>query len=349
MSEICVICKEDINNQATYNCDLCKRNVHKNCAGLTPSETKCMVLKKRTLKLFCTECQSDLKIPTTPNPKVIPNLVAQDNVSAPEGAETMDEKSDDKTDMAKEMVDCKNSISALHNDVLMLKETNIQLIHLLTSNYGIHINNNSSSTVDVRQDTARYEEECSIIVPKAIRTETEKQEERLNNNKKTKTGFICNGASRKGNVKIANPNLGDKSTDSSNLTWLYLANICTDVTPTDVLEYIDEEFRDHCQCIRLKSKFRTPRSATFKLGVPLDIKEKILTPDFWPKGMYVDNYKTRPVASLSDTSKKDPQRNNGKHRHFQREKSNGNNRSTYQSYKTHAENFRYRRNKHQQL
>lgn len=52
LSSNCVNCKENIGNQASYNCDLCKRMEHKNCAGVTPSEAKCVPLKKKCLNLF---------------------------------------------------------------------------------------------------------------------------------------------------------------------------------------------------------------------------------------------------------------------------------------------------------
>lgn len=54
----CVHCKFEIDEEDRhYCCDSCKRFIHiKTCSGLVSSEIKCMLLKERSLRFLCNEC-----------------------------------------------------------------------------------------------------------------------------------------------------------------------------------------------------------------------------------------------------------------------------------------------------
>lgn len=64
MGGFCSECKLDISADECVSCDSCTRLFHrKPCSGLNASEIKVMELKgSRTLKFFCKDCQSGLKI-----------------------------------------------------------------------------------------------------------------------------------------------------------------------------------------------------------------------------------------------------------------------------------------------
>lgn len=53
----CLSCIKPINDDQYFTCDSCLGKIHKSCANLTASESKCMPLQKRLLLLMCTECR----------------------------------------------------------------------------------------------------------------------------------------------------------------------------------------------------------------------------------------------------------------------------------------------------
>ncbi|CAG9767156.1 unnamed protein product [Ceutorhynchus assimilis] len=55
----CIKCKERIEEDETiHNCDSCLRQIHTQCAKLSPSEERCMPLKKRISLYICIECKA---------------------------------------------------------------------------------------------------------------------------------------------------------------------------------------------------------------------------------------------------------------------------------------------------
>lgn len=55
----CIKCMNNIDgNDAIYECDMCRKKFHKDCAGLSSSEERVMPLKKRTLMLICEPCRN---------------------------------------------------------------------------------------------------------------------------------------------------------------------------------------------------------------------------------------------------------------------------------------------------
>lgn len=64
MTSMCSICElpcDEVGGKF-FNCDSCQRPNHVECTELTASEVRCLELKKRSLKFFCTDCEEGLKI-----------------------------------------------------------------------------------------------------------------------------------------------------------------------------------------------------------------------------------------------------------------------------------------------
>ncbi|CAI6353570.1 unnamed protein product [Macrosiphum euphorbiae] len=58
----CIVCDTRFAElDLPIKCDGCATLVHNKCSGLTTSEIKCVSLKNRTLKYFCTGCENGLK------------------------------------------------------------------------------------------------------------------------------------------------------------------------------------------------------------------------------------------------------------------------------------------------
>lgn len=156
----------------------------------------------------------------------------------------------------------------------VIRDSNIDLVKCLTSNISV-----SNNTAEVEFGVTRNQREYSNTV-------AQKNPSLKNTNKK---GTICCGPN-KPSLKIANPNIGERL---AKLSWIFLANLEVNTSPADITEILDPQYNHLYKCEKLKSKYRNPRSAAFKLGVPELMEPKCLAPDFWPDGCYVDHYRFR--------------------------------------------------------
>lgn len=55
MSATCCVCQENV-SEHDVACDLCNRQTHPTCAGLSRQEAECLRSKKRKIKFFCKNC-----------------------------------------------------------------------------------------------------------------------------------------------------------------------------------------------------------------------------------------------------------------------------------------------------
>lgn len=72
------------------------------------------------------------------------------------------------------------------------------------------------------------------------------------------------------------------------LSWIFLSNFDAEMESNDILECIDEKYRNLCQCERLQTRYQ--RVASFKLGVPFYLKRTVGSLNFWPEGTKVDRF-----------------------------------------------------------
>uniref|UniRef100_A0A2S2NXZ2 Zinc finger PHD-type domain-containing protein n=1 Tax=Schizaphis graminum TaxID=13262 RepID=A0A2S2NXZ2_SCHGA len=62
MSLNCVVCSSHFAElDVPIKCDSCSGTFHTKCAGLSITEIKCLSLKNRLLKFFCSTCEQGLK------------------------------------------------------------------------------------------------------------------------------------------------------------------------------------------------------------------------------------------------------------------------------------------------
>lgn len=327
----CMKCSEELSNQNYLSCDYCKRPMHTNCSELTASEIKCMQLKKRILKFLCGECENDLKItPLTPGIRNNP-MFGDDNTS--HIATVTQEKT---IELTKEVESCKTKIQEVHNDLIILKETNIQLIHMFEKRINC---STVSHIVQTGDDYNNYQKHNDRNNKSASKQPT--------NQEFSKKGILGTGTSNTPKLKLANPHLGD--TELESLTWLYLANLDISVTAQDILDGIEDQYKFQCRCIQLKSKFRTPRSAIFKLGVPPSLEQHFLAENYWPRGLYVDKYRSKQnntFRNIQNTAPRQPHSKFTSEKHYtSRSQQNNYNQgrryeNTNKAYSSHNTNFR---------
>lgn len=264
MSAICMKCKEAINPDViVYDCDLCKRSVHGTCSEISASEAKCMQLvKKRVLVFLCCYCEDKLKLRQEIRNKKqrsesVSSLALDDPVQR-------NLPSDDRMmDFYNSINECKTLIEQMQNDIITLKESNIQLIHMLTTLAPV-----SNTNMGVSKETTT--------------TTATNGKSTMKSNAR---GMICRGTTT--SLKVANANIGERL---AKLSWIYLSNLDVNTTPDNIIEALDQNFKHLYKCEKLPSKFKNPRSAAFKLGVPEQFENKYLSVDFWPDGCFVGKY-----------------------------------------------------------
>lgn len=300
---ICSKC--DVLNAELVSCDKCASKLCQDCTQLTSTELRAVSLKRRLIFYWCPECTENEKTQKSP-------------------LATSSERSDFEEKIAKHLNNLQAQIANLHNDLAILKDTNIDLIKLLdNSNKAVNLqprqqNMTGSALQQAPQGKQLPQPDKVKLIqpPPSINRNKQPQpkltkqnintaptennvEAAAGNNttmdsspqhqmytKSKASGIICSGPSRP-NIRVANPNIGEKVPE---LAWIYLSNLSTETETGDLLDILDSEYRHLCRCIKLRSKFRRPRSASFKLGVPKDLEERHLSASFWPKGFYVDKY-----------------------------------------------------------
>lgn len=53
---LCVSCSKNCNENDSVTCDICKKPVHVNCAGLSKNEVDCLRSKRRKIHFYCDRC-----------------------------------------------------------------------------------------------------------------------------------------------------------------------------------------------------------------------------------------------------------------------------------------------------
>lgn len=55
----CIKCMNNIDgNEIVFECDICRKKLHRECVGLSSSEERIMSFKKRVVMLICEPCQN---------------------------------------------------------------------------------------------------------------------------------------------------------------------------------------------------------------------------------------------------------------------------------------------------
>lgn len=53
---LCVSCSKNCSENDSVTCDICKKSVHVNCAGLSKNEVDCLRSKRRKIHFYCDRC-----------------------------------------------------------------------------------------------------------------------------------------------------------------------------------------------------------------------------------------------------------------------------------------------------
>lgn len=92
----------------------------------------------------------------------------------------------------------------------------------------------------------------------------------------------------KGN-KLNNGSLKTVSKDSVNLSWLFVSGLVPDTNTSEIEGYLKENGVMHCSVEKLLTKKQSVISS-FKVGISMEDKTRVLDADFWPRDVLVNNF-----------------------------------------------------------
>lgn len=73
------------------------------------------------------------------------------------------------------------------------------------------------------------------------------------------------------------------------LCWLFVSGLSSDTTTENIVGYMNDNGKPHSICEKIKTKNEHLYSS-FKLGVPLEEQESIMSATFWPMGVSVNKF-----------------------------------------------------------
>lgn len=276
------------------NCDKCNSKLCQSCTQLTSTELRAVLLKKRLIFFWCPECTANKKLQRTSQElcSIIANM--EDNVT-------------------KYIANLQNQIIDLHNDLAILKETNIDLIKLLQNdnikNNGIQARKLTTPTSTMDQDDPLLLSVKGILpenktvakehVKGTIKPILEASKKIININKPKAKLNRSNKPDQVENLRKPESIIGTLKADQSNSklvaavinkkSSVQVKLLANEVTESDLLEHLQDNFGNETFTIE-KLKVQSGDYASFRVEAREDISNQLLNPDLWPEGIIVNKF-----------------------------------------------------------
>lgn len=209
--------------------------------------------------------------------------------------------------LAKETSKLQQEITNLRNEVNILKESNIQLIHLL-------VNNNANATCLKNYQSLKEASSISYseTLQKGPRNDTQKSvrdSPKINTGEKpstkdkekvTNTTNINNDnewktitKKKKENRKINAIRGSDKSATSLKgavqFSHYHVFRLEPTITSDNIIQHLNSKKINDVKCEQLQSKHPTEYSS-FKVSVPATFSEEIMKPETWPENVCINRF-----------------------------------------------------------
>ncbi|KAG5866701.1 hypothetical protein JTB14_018608 [Gonioctena quinquepunctata] len=84
-------------------------------------------------------------------------------------------------------------------------------------------------------------------------------------------------------------------------SWIYLSNLNNETTPKDILDCLDQRYSNQYVCERINKKYES-QVASFRLGVPMHMKNEVKSLNFRLAVTYVDSYRFPKKRVSSDNT-----------------------------------------------
>lgn len=189
-----------------------------------------------------------------------------------------------------------SEIKDLKQQINVLKESNIDMIRLYSSNSTIH-NTYDQNFIDNLNETnlsadTIVENESTTIKKKSDKKEYKnKFTERSAGNRIALAKKIVIGTG--GNEEdIQSDNIADEENFASKRRlWIYVGRCKPTSTPDDIKNYLKRRIPDHGFTItKLDSQ---GRNLSYKVETDMELENQLYTPSFWPKGVIVKRFQFR--------------------------------------------------------
>lgn len=306
----CVKCDgSEADNDAIVSCDKCRRNYCQGCSTLTSTEVRAINLKSRTVKYFCLDC--------------CPNQDSADlgsNINTSRSASENPSYVGEIISFLKPLYD---KISALETEVKVLKDSNLDLIRLLTEKPELIRGHKTKSqdTADVNTCSIDQDINYANKLKGAIhynasgRSKTEnsfKGAEQSSSSKNTKlTGSSSQHAlvetneeftlvkSRRNRYPRKVVNIGTAEVTPENnafagrnvsgkKAWLFISRVRDTATEETVKSYIMGKTgtnEDEVSVKQVDTTYKRKDSKCFQVGIKFDLKDRLYEDGFWPGGV----------------------------------------------------------------
>lgn len=212
--------------------------------------------------------------------------------------------SGDLAAITKNIARLKDTIDQLRNEVKVLRDTNIDLIRLLTKSKEVQLPSSdiitleSKDNIDVSFGSASSITSVETVTEKTKTTKKGKDKKRsqvdktqnkniqgssetqmnINEPNKVRTIVGVNDGEVPGGFAAARPRF-----------WIYVGRCKKDTNAEDVKAYIETRIADgNASVEKLQSR---GDNASFRVGIEGDVGERLYDPTFWPRGVVVRRYR----------------------------------------------------------
>lgn len=220
----------------------------------------------------------------------------------------------------KETITLNAEIASLRSEVNILKETNIELIHLLNNK------NEVLNVYDMKNTETKKEAAKTAFYSEAVRkTNTDKEVERKVNLTNSKKSEINNPKVKEiENIELLQDNENDWTVKVNKRKFkkldvvtgvdkkagtikgvhkyghLHVYRLDPVITEEDLINYVKSKNINEVKCEKLNSKFPDIYSS-FKVSVPSKYFEVLLKPEMWPEEVCVNRFLTRLAKNQTKT------------------------------------------------
>lgn len=271
------ISKDDLNKK--IRCDKCKAQYCHPCSGVNSTEIRVLQLAgSRKLKFICDMCENQPEIQNS-----IFDSIIEDKIKSV--TESLQKHLDDLVQTIR--MEFVNSSDALKAEVVMLRESNIEMINLLTNKPKIvsescqdpipNKNKNVSSIATTSSNS--LEKNSSATLENNSRSTT-----RYFNVIKDKTPNINNGVKipRAPREEYVGTDLSAGFSGVERMKHLHLNNVSPGVTEDQVGNYLMKKHGLGKRDFSIKILTSNENYCSFKIGVRQSSFDSLLCPDAWP-------------------------------------------------------------------
>lgn len=310
VESICRCCNLIVNEDENgVFCEgFCQRWNHGACVDISDDDYKLMQQLGEKSKWFCASCEVRLG-KLVNSPVDIENLLGLNDIVSKLvlTVETLLRDNRALNEKFENYIACSEARNnSVVGDVGLKKH--VQTVKEVASDSS---GNETSFVVEV---TDRNTSDIELSVPGRSNTEEEpwKVQQNRRKNKKSvnkQTAVVskevmnyANATRKSGNCIIGTKLISsDKSCSIKTVerqSWLFVSRVHPDVGKDEVMTFLSGNGVESANCEKLETKFNSYSS--FKIGIPFDKLDLVLSPDFWPSGVLIRKFiskSTRPVQS----------------------------------------------------